>query len=101
MKTKETNEEMFIISSEQVKSLADRLRKSGGLESGLGEVKKMMEIKSVLLWRADHACACIGPGPMNRLDLEMQILQDVLAALEQGDVSRGASLLSDYAALIF
>ena len=50
-------ETMLLISEEQVKSLIDRLKSSSNLDECMGEVRKMLEIKDALLWRAD-AAAC-------------------------------------------
>jgi len=46
-------ENVLIISKEQVKALSDRLRDSNEIDSCIEEVKRMLDIKSTLLWRAD------------------------------------------------
>ncbi|MDD5093348.1 MAG: hypothetical protein PHV74_03075 [Dehalococcoidia bacterium] len=100
MDTRDMNAEIFIISKEQIKSLSDRLRNSIALDSCIAELNKMLEIKSVLLWRADAAAACCGPGPSNCLYEETQMIEDVLSALDKGDVARGASILDAYAKIV-
>ena len=88
--------EIFTISKDQTRSLRDRLSGSGQPESGIEEVKKMIDIKSTLLWRADYACACVGNGPMNSLYAEVQILENVLDAMENGDGLKAAAILDEY-----
>ncbi|MFA4837711.1 MAG: hypothetical protein WC749_16800 [Dehalococcoidia bacterium] len=91
---------MLVISKEQVESLRDRLKNSGELGSCIEEVKRMLEIKSTLLWRADAACGCVGNGPANSLYVEVQLIENTLVALEQGDIIKGASLLDEYVRIV-
>jgi len=87
---------MFTISRDQTRSLRDRLCNCGETEICIEEVKKMLEIKSTLLWRADYACGCVGSGPANSLYAEVQMLEDVLDAIECGDGMKAASILDEY-----
>ncbi len=94
-----TQGNMLMISREQVGSLVGRIGQ-GADASCLEEVKRMLEIKSTLLWRADAACGCVGTGPAHALYMEIQMLEDILGALEAGDIVRGVSLLEQYATVI-
>ena len=46
-------QDILIISKEQVQSLIRRLGDPGELESGISEVRRMRDIKLALAWRAD------------------------------------------------
>ena len=50
---------MLIISREQIGDLIRKLQTPSGMESGMMEVRRMIEIKEALAWRAD---AGIGGG---------------------------------------
>ena len=56
----------------------------------------MVEIKSTLLWRADAACSCVGNGPASTLFMELNLLENALDLLEQGDVAAGTLLLEEF-----
>jgi hypothetical protein len=89
---------MLIISKEQVAKLIQKLADPAKLDECRDEVKKMLEIKSTLLWRAEGSQPCCGSfeGIKTCLTSEAQILQDVLDALDEGDISRASSLLNEY-----
>ncbi|MDY6912306.1 MAG: hypothetical protein SVM79_08130 [Chloroflexota bacterium] len=93
-------DEMLIISKTQVEVLRNRLADPGGLESGLREVRRMIEIKSTLLWRADLASCCVGPQWAARLDAEVQILENTINELETGNIDTAISLLGEYQQII-
>ena len=46
-------QELLIISKEQVGNLIDKLLDSGKTDLCIEEIKRMLDIKSALLWRAD------------------------------------------------
>ena len=46
-------QEMLIISKQQVNSLIERLEDSIAIDACIEEIRRMLEIKSALLWRAD------------------------------------------------
>jgi len=87
---------IFLISREQINHLIGRLQKGSELEACIDEVKRMVQIKSTLLWRADAACSCVGNGPATTLFMELSLLENALDCLEQGDVAAGASLLREF-----
>ena len=49
----EMADEILIISKEQVNRLVEKLGDPSSLESGISEVRRMLDIKSTLAWRAD------------------------------------------------
>jgi hypothetical protein len=58
----------------------------------------MLEIKSALLWRAEGAQSCCGSleGIKTCLASEVMILEAVLNALDEGNISQASSLLREY-----
>lgn len=89
---------MLVISKKQVGNLIQKLADPAKLDECRDEVKKMLEIKSTLLWRAEGSQPCCGSfeGIKTCLASEAQILQDVLDALDEGNVSQASSLLNEY-----
>ena len=89
---------MLIISKEQVENLIHKLTDPAKLDECRDEVERMLEIKSALLWRADGPQPCCGSfGEIKTcLASEVQILQDVLNALDEGNISQASSLLTEY-----
>jgi hypothetical protein len=89
---------VLVISEEQVENLINRLNDPAKLDECRDEVKKMIEIKSALLWRAEGPRSCCGSleGIKVCLDSEVEILEEVLNALDKRDVPQASSLLRDY-----
>ena len=89
---------MLIISKRQVENLIHKLDDPTKLKHCRGEVEKMLEIKSALLWRAEGPQPCCGScGQIKTcLTSEVQILEEVLNALDEGNISQASSLLRDY-----
>lgn len=90
---------MLIISREQVEGLLDRLGDRARLGESRGELEKMLEIKSALLWKTtDGMQPCCGSfcSIKNSLDAEVKVLEEALAAFDRDDISRASSLLKDY-----
>jgi hypothetical protein len=91
---------MLIITKESVRSLKDRLRDSRNVEWCKAELKKMLDIKEALSWRADCAsgCCCIGWELPARLASEVEILEEILALVEENKSTEAISILEDYIA---
>ena len=89
---------MLVISKQQVENLIHRLSDPAKFDECRDEVKKMLEIKSALLWRAGGPRSCCGSLEEIKVCLasEVQILEDVLDALDEGNISQASSLLRDY-----
>ena len=89
---------MLIISKQQVENLIHRLDDPTKLRQCQSEVKKMLEIKSASLWRAEELRPCCGSFDQIKVCLasEVQILEDALDALNEGNISQASSLLRDY-----
>ena len=90
---------MLIISRNQVEDLIDKLADPARFDESRDELEKMLEIKSALLSRAaDGIQPCCGTFCEIRtcLDSEVQVLQEVLEALDKKDSDRASALLRDY-----
>ena len=89
---------MLIISRQQVDNLIQKLADPMKFDESRSEVKKMLEIKSALLWRAEGPETCCGSLCQIKTCLasEVQILEDVLSALDKGNIPQASSLLREY-----
>jgi hypothetical protein len=88
---------MLIISRQQVENLTQKLADPMKFDEARDEVKKMLEIKSTLLWRAEPETCCGSLCQIRTcLTSEVQILEGVLNALDEGNISQASSLLREY-----
>jgi hypothetical protein len=89
---------VLIISKEQIEELIRKLTDPAKFAECRSEVAKMLEIKSASLWRADGMQPCCGSFDKIKVCLasEVQILEDVLNALDRGNISQASSLLTEY-----
>jgi ArsR family metal-binding transcriptional regulator len=88
---------VLVISKEQVENLINKLNDPAKLDESRDEVKKMIEIKSALLWRAEPETCCGSLCQIRTcLTSEVQILEGVLNALDEGNISQASSLLREY-----
>jgi hypothetical protein len=89
---------VLIISRQQVENLIHKLSDPAKFDECRDEVEKMLEIKSALLWRAEGPQPCCGSFDQIKTCLasEVQILEDVLNALDEGNISQASSLLREY-----
>ena len=88
--------EILLIDKEQVRSLCSQLNDPENLSSCIEEVRKMIDIKSALCWRADERSGCCGPGMPLYLYGELQTLERTLQELESENISQAVSLLEHY-----
>lgn len=93
-------EEMLVISKEQVYSLIRRLETSDRIDSCSDEIRRMIDITSTLCWRADAGSCCVGWELTGCLDSEVHILEAALQAIVEGNTTKGIALLDDYTQLI-
>jgi hypothetical protein len=88
---------VLIISRKQVDNLIQKLADPAKLDECRDEIKKMLEIKSALLCRAEPQPCCGSYEEIKTcLTSETQILQETLDALDEGNVTRAVSLLTEY-----
>jgi hypothetical protein len=88
---------VLIISRKQVEELIKKLADPAKLDECRDEIKRMLEIKSALLCRAEPQPCCGSYEEIKTcLTSETQILQEALNALDEGNISQVTSLLNEY-----
>ena len=88
---------MLIVNKDSVKATRQKLEDSGKIQDAVNDVKKMLEIKQTLLWRAEYGTCCGSLCNITSfLVRETAILEKALVALEQNDKSEAARLLKEY-----
>jgi hypothetical protein len=88
---------MLIISRQQVEELIRKLNDPAKLDESREEIKRMLEIKSALLWKAEPGTCCGSLEEIRTcLASEVQILEETLAALDKGNIPQASSLLTEY-----
>lgn len=95
---------MFMISKEtmnSVMSLRDRTADPKNTAECVAEVENMIRMKESHLARADWGACCGNIGNLTpQLESELQMLQNTLQALEQGNNTKAVSLLENYIAFL-
>ena len=93
---------MMIISKDSITATRQKLDDPKKKAEVIDDVKKMIEIKSALQWRSDAIAPCCGSlsGYTCQLSNEIDLLGDVLKAVEDGDKARAADLLDMYAKIV-
>lgn len=89
---------MMIVDKDSVTVTRRKLDDPSKTQQVIAEVKKILEIKEALLWRAEGMAPCCGTlcGISKHLAYEIEILQNILAALERGDKVQATDLLEKY-----
>ena len=89
---------MLLITRDRIDSVRADLARPAQIDRCREELRKMLEIKQALLWRADAGTCCAGPVVANSFFAEVQLLEKALEALDKGDAGTAASLLEELAA---
>ena len=89
---------MFIIDGEKIESIRKRLHDADQARLCVEDVKKVLEIKETLYWRADVGTCCAGPALPIHLFGQVRLLEATLQALGEGDTDRAAALFDEFAA---
>jgi len=89
---------VLLITRDRIDSLRADLARPAQVNRCREELRKMLEIKQALLWRADAGTCCAGPVVANSFFAEVQLLEKALEALDKGDAGTAASLLEELAA---
>ena len=89
---------MLIVNKDSVNVTRQKLEDPRKLLEVINEVKKMLEIKEALLWRAEGMSSCCGSlaNISACLTREVNILQNTLSALENGNTAQATDLLQEY-----
>jgi hypothetical protein len=94
-------EQTLIINAETVKAVRQKLAEPAQIQEARADIKKMLEIKQTLLWRADAGTCC---GSLcniaTSLSREISILESVLNSLESGEKSKALQELGEYEQLL-
>ena len=93
---------MLIINKESVNATKEKLDSFGSTQEVIGDVTRMLEIKQTLLWRSDAIAPCCGSlcSIASQLTHEVDMLENTLVALENGDITRAANLLEQFARIV-
>jgi len=95
---------MFMISKEtmnSVMSLREKMADPKNRAECTAEVENMIEMKESHLARADWGACCGNIGNLTpQLESELQMLQNTLETLKDGDNTKAVSLLEDYIAFL-
>lgn len=90
-------EQMLIVNTDSVKATRNKLADPARTEEAIADIKKMIEIKQTLLWRADAGTCC---GSLcniaSFLSREITILENALNALGKGDKAEATRSLEEY-----
>ena len=95
---------MFMISREtmsSVMSLWEKMADSENKAECIAEVENMIKMKESHLARADWGACCGNIGNLTpQIESELQMLQNTLEALKDGNNTQAVSLLEDYIAFL-
>ncbi len=95
---------MFMISKEtmdSVMSLDEKMTDPKRMAECAAELENMIRMKESHLARADWGACCGNIGNlMPQIESELQMLQNTLEALTQGNNAKAVSLLEDYIAFL-
>ena len=95
---------MFMISKEtmnSVMSLREKMANPKNKAGCVAEVQNIIRMKESHLARADWGACCGNIGNLTpQIESELQMLQNTLEALKEGDNTKAVSLLEDYIAFL-
>ena len=90
-------EQMLIINPDTVKATRQKLADPARAQEAIADIKKMIEIKQTLLWRADAGTCC---GSLcniaSFLSREISVLENALNALGKNDKAEAIRSLEEY-----
>ncbi len=88
---------MFIVNKDSVRAARRKLEDPELTQEALDDVRRMLEIKQAILWRADMGVCCGAVDDIAAcLAYETAILENTVTAIEKGDVAEAVSLLDEY-----
>ncbi|MFC2051009.1 hypothetical protein ACFLTN_07540 [Chloroflexota bacterium] len=89
---------MMIIDKDSVNATRQKIADPKKIKQAVKDVKKMLEIKEALLWRSEGMASCCGSlsNVSAQLTREVNMLENALAALENGDAAQATDLLQEY-----
>ncbi len=89
---------MMIIDKDSVSATKQKLAEPKKIKQAVKDVRKMLEIKEALLWRSEGMAPCCGSlnNISAQLTREVNILENTLSALQNGNTAQAADLLQEY-----
>ena len=88
---------MFIVNKDSVKATRQKLDDPAKIKEAIADIKRMIEIKQALLWRADAGTCCGSLGDIaSFLAREVTVLEKALNALQKDDKSEAIRSLEEY-----
>ena len=88
---------MFIINKDAVSSVRENLKAPSTIERAVEDIKRMIDIKSTLTWRADCGSCCGSlSGIASYLNRETTVLKSALDAVEEGNLESADVYLREY-----
>ena len=94
-------EQPFIIDAERVKTIRNKLSNPVTIQGAVGDIKRMLEIKQSLLWRADAGTCCGNLCKINTsLAHEVTLLENALSTVANNNIAKAVRILKDYEQLL-
>ena len=92
---------MMVIDKDSV-TATRKLVEKGHTKKAIADITKMLEIKQAHLWRSDVIAPCCGSlaGYTCQITSEVEMLENILKALESGDKAHAATMLDGYIQVI-
>ena len=92
---------MLMIDKDSV-AATRKLVEKGNTKEAIADITKMIEIKQAHLWRSDVIAPCCGSlaGYTCQITNEVEMLENILKALESGDKTQAATMLDSYVQVI-
>jgi len=89
---------MLIIDKDSVSATKQKLAEPKKIKQAVKDIRKMLEIKETLLWRSEGMAPCCGSlnNISAQLTREVNILENTLSALQNGNTAQAADLLQEY-----
>ena len=88
---------MLIVDKNSVSATIDKLLDADKIEDAFNNVKKMLEIKKTILWRAEAGTCCGSLSETSSfLARETDILENISTALEERNIQEAIQLLKEY-----
>ena len=90
-------EEPTIVDANRVNATIQKLKDPVKTKEAIDDIKKMIEIKQLLLWRAD-AGTCCGSlcNIVSSLSSEISFMEKTLRAINEGDKIDAIRILEEY-----
>ncbi len=90
-------EEVLIVDADRIQNTILKLKNPDKLSEAKSDLKKMIEIKQTLLWRAEAGTCCGSLGNIaTSLTSEIALMEKILNAIEKNNVDEAILELEEY-----